>query len=61
MSQKVYPVQTRKSPHTDEWRTTGEKATLAAVNKYNKYHGWDKARLDIPVAESSEGETISGG
>jgi len=48
MTQRIFPVQTRKSEESDEWRTTGEKASPSAVRLYNMEHGWDKARLVLP-------------
>lgn len=50
MTGKTFPVQKRDSVDSD-WTDTEETATAAAVRKYNKYHGWEKARVVDPAEQ----------
>ncbi len=45
MTARTYYVQKRKTPESLTWHTTDERATQAAVNLYNQFHGWKKAQL----------------
>ncbi len=54
MTQRVYPVQKRKTPESLTWHTTEERATQSAINLYNKFHGWKKAQLKILETEAEK-------